>query len=268
MRPKMIAALLLLAPCFGFGAAIPILTVNSTTINYGTNQITIAGSCFLALNKAPTVLFKASTLSVKSYTNTQIVAALPANTPAGSYGMVVTNGLGEIFPFVTTYGAAGPQGPVGPAGPAGPQGPEGIMGNPGPQGPTGPAGPAGSVLSFVANKESGQVTLPYNTYVTLNTIVLPKAGTYLIGGQQEFWNFGNQSANVYCAVFGPASPAGGDVHIATSASLGADSYPIFPFNGYYVAQAAMTTLEIQCVQSAQSADLLEIGSTLTAVQVQ
>lgn len=267
MRNMMLSALLLLTPCLGFCGVIPILTVSSATIDYGTSQVTFSGSGFEPLKKAPTVLFNGAPLTIDSFSNTQIVATLPANTTAGTYAMIVANSIGEFNGFDLAYGTTGPQGLVGPQGPPGPQGPEGLMGNPGPQGPTGPAGPAASVLSFVANKESGQVTIPYNTYVTLNTIVLPKAGTYLIAGQQEFWNTGDQSAQVYCAVFGPASPAGGDVHIV-SASLGADSYPIFPFNGYYVAQAAMTTLEVQCVQSAQSVDLLEIGSTLTAVQVQ
>ncbi len=114
MRRILFTALLALLPSAVFGAAVPILTVNSTTINYAANQITIAGTGFVALNKAPSVLFKTSSLTVNSYTNTQIVATLPANTPAGSYGMVVTNALGEIFPFVTTYGTAGPQGPLVP----------------------------------------------------------------------------------------------------------------------------------------------------------
>lgn len=152
MRKILLSTLLAFLPSAAFGAATPILTVNSTTINYTTNQITIAGSGFVASNKAPTVVFKTSTLSLKSYTNTQIVATLPANTPAGSYGMVVTNGIGEIFPFVTTYGTAGPQGPVGPVGATGSTGPQGATGPAGPAGPTGPTGPTGGggVLSYAS----------------------------------------------------------------------------------------------------------------------
>ena len=38
MRNILLAGLLLLTPCLGFCGAIPILTVSSATINYGTGQ--------------------------------------------------------------------------------------------------------------------------------------------------------------------------------------------------------------------------------------
>ena len=52
MRTILLAMLALL-PTAAFGGIIPILTVNNTTINYGTNQITINGSSFLVLQKKP-----------------------------------------------------------------------------------------------------------------------------------------------------------------------------------------------------------------------
>ena len=40
---RIFLAMLALLPTAAFGGIIPILTVSSTTINYGTNQVTING---------------------------------------------------------------------------------------------------------------------------------------------------------------------------------------------------------------------------------
>jgi hypothetical protein len=48
--------------------------------------------------------------------------------------------IGELFPFVITYGAVGRQGPVGPAGP------QGVTGS---QGVPGPAGPRKRAIHFL-----------------------------------------------------------------------------------------------------------------------
>ena len=113
MRNRIIVTLLLLVPCLGFAAAIPILTVNNATINYGVNQVTFSGSGFEPAKKAPTVLFNGAPLTVNSYTNTQIVATLPAHTTAGTYAIIIANSGGQFSSFDLTYGAAGPQGPQG-----------------------------------------------------------------------------------------------------------------------------------------------------------
>ncbi len=189
MRRIMPAILLLLAPCLGFGAALPILTVNSAAINYGNNQVTINGASFEPLKKTPTVLFNGTPLTINSYTNTQIVATLPAGTAAGTFAVIVANSIGEFNDFDLSYGAVGPQGPAGPPGVNGAQGPQGLMGNPGTQGPAGPAGPPGGALSVSLNTQPNNVTLPVNAdSATINAVVLPNAGTYLIGGQQGFIN--------------------------------------------------------------------------------
>ena len=91
MRKIMLATFLLLTPCLGFGAVIPILTVNSATINYGANQVTFNGGGFEPLKKAPTVLFNGAPLTVNTFTNTQVVATLPAGTTAGTYATIVAN---------------------------------------------------------------------------------------------------------------------------------------------------------------------------------
>jgi hypothetical protein len=149
-----IVSTVMLASLFA-AAATPV--VNNSTINYGVspNQITIAGSGFSPQGKTPTVLFNNLTLPLVSFTDTQIIATLPAGTQAASYRLRTTNSQGNFYEFDVTYGAVGPQGPMGPqgaTGPAGPQGPQGptgatgaagLQGPPGPTGPTGPTGPQG-----------------------------------------------------------------------------------------------------------------------------
>lgn len=82
---RIFLAMLALLPTAAFGGIIPILTVSNTTINYGTNQLTIDGSSFLVLQKKPTVVFNTAHLAIASYTNTQIVATLPAARRDGDF---------------------------------------------------------------------------------------------------------------------------------------------------------------------------------------
>jgi hypothetical protein len=280
MRRILLATLLSLAPCFAFGAVIPILTVSNATINYSANQVTINGTSFEILKKSPTVLFSGAPLTIASFTNTQIVANLPANTAAGTYVMIVANSLGEFNEVDLTYGAAGPQGPIGPPGANGAQGapgPEGIMGNPGPQGaagPAGPAGPAGGVLSFAKNIVPTTITLPTNgDTVVLNTITLPNLGTYVIGGEQTFYNADSgHSGQVSCYLWGPDGQ-GGSQTLLTVPGVGIDVVAslsgVVPLNGYYVAQTAPAVLQLECQNfGGGSTNLQAYGGTLTAIQVQ
>lgn len=130
------------------------------------NQIVISGSAFGTV--PPTVTLDSVPLSIATYTDTRVVALIPATVAAGTYRLSLTNnslyGLtnvrtGTIDVTLGAEGPAGPQGPVGPqgpagpagpagsqgpAGPAGPAGPQGVTGSPGPAGPVGPAGAAGA----------------------------------------------------------------------------------------------------------------------------
>jgi Collagen triple helix repeat (20 copies) len=100
--------------------------------------------------------------------------------------------LGELFPFVVTYGATGPEGP--PGGPGangaqGPQGPMGLMGSPGPAGPTGPQGPAGATMAYSDFGELSDFSSqdPVSEGGDLMAYVtLTKPGTYFISGVQVF----------------------------------------------------------------------------------
>jgi len=133
--------------------------VTNTSVNSGVTQLTINGTGFAPTNSAPTVVLGTSTLSVVSFSDTQIVATLPTNEPSGSYELSVTDAGGgaKTTTFGVTIGAVGPTGPQGPQGIQGPQGPAGstgATGSQGPSGPTGPQGPAGQ-NSFAGNWQSG-----------------------------------------------------------------------------------------------------------------
>src|SRR5215467_12982902 len=125
-------------------AATPV--VNNSFINYGVNpnQITINGSGFSPQGKAPAVNFNNVNLTVLSFSDTQLIAALPGGTQAASYRLRITNSQGNFYEFDVTYGAVGPQGPMGLIGPTGARGPAGPQGPAGATGATGPQGPVGA----------------------------------------------------------------------------------------------------------------------------
>jgi hypothetical protein len=135
MRKAAFAALVLLAPLFASATTTPNTpVVNSVTVDYSLNVVTVKGSGFLPATTAPTVSFNTTKLMLVSDANTKIVAYLPGGIAAGTFNLTVTNSVNNAFTFDVTYGAVGPQGPAGP---------EGVNGAPGPVGPAGPAGPTG-----------------------------------------------------------------------------------------------------------------------------
>jgi hypothetical protein len=134
------------------------------------------------------------------------------------------------------------------------------------------------VLSFSANFQTDNLTLPGNAgRATINAIILPNVGTYVIGGQQEFFNndpkvqaylsctlVSNWAVETPLANGAPQSSA--TVPPASSATL--------PLNGYYVADQAPTTLYLECAYGGTdygmvfSSDLEAAqGGSLTAIQV-
>jgi hypothetical protein len=205
--------------------------IPSSTINYSTNQITLNGSGFSPTGKTPAVYLGSTKISVVTFSNTQIVAGLPALSP-GTYSLEVISAPLQFFLMDFTYGAAGPQGLIGPAGPAGAQGPpgpqgatgatgatgpQGLPGLPGsigatgpqgPQGPAGPPGPSGSsgsgsgVLSYAFNTAAAGVNTelsldvngqPIPTGVLL--VTLQNAGTYLLWAQVQASEVANVEIN-------------------------------------------------------------------------
>lgn len=134
----------------------------SAQANFTNNTLTIIGKNFGT--KTPKVYLDATSLTVSSSTNTEIIAfLLPAVQTPGSYRLVVADPERGWQPawgcdgnnrekyrlavFYVTLGAVGPQGPQGiqgPQGPQGTQGPQGPQGAQGPQGTQGPQGPSGT----------------------------------------------------------------------------------------------------------------------------
>ncbi|HEX5235973.1 MAG TPA: IPT/TIG domain-containing protein [Silvibacterium sp.] len=177
---KLIFPILLLTPLLAVAAStVPV--VNSGTIDYLSNEVTLNGSGFVPGKSAPTVLFNNVKLTLLSDSNTQIVASLPAALQAGTFNLTVTNSSGGSSVFDLTYGAVGPQGAAGAAGPTGAQGPIGPAGLTGPQGPRGltgapgapgPAGANGIGFTFLNAFD------PFATYA-VNDVVTYQGSSYL-----------------------------------------------------------------------------------------
>jgi hypothetical protein len=181
MRRIVTAVLLLFVPLVAF-AAVPV--VNSGTINYQTNQITLTGTGFEPAKTKPTVQFNGTTLAVVSFSNTQVVATLPAAVTPGTFNLTVTNSQGNGVDFNMTYGPTGPQGPAGPAGAAGaqgPAGPAGATGATGAQGPRGLTGAPGAPGPAGANGTSFIFLDTYNPYATYaaNNVVTYNGSSYI-----------------------------------------------------------------------------------------
>jgi hypothetical protein len=280
MKLRGIAILVLAASTpFLFGAVVSVPVVNSGAINYATNRVTLNGSGFEPANAAPVVRLNGGALTVDSFSIAQIVATLPANTAAGSYSLTVTNSQGAATVFGLTYGAEGPQGPAGPAGAKGPQGATGqagLTGATGPQGPKGSAGVPGGVLFFTGNSNPNSLKLPLNNdFGTVNAIFLPNAGTYVIGGQEAFYNYDPKvPAYIGCALVTtfPSFSQLADGAPQSTVTVPPAGTATIPLNGYYIADQPDTTLMVECSYGSADnvfASDVETGTwgTLTAIQV-
>ena len=87
------------------------------------------------------ILLGHTPLTVDTWSQSAIVAYLPAGVTYGTH--VVTVFTGKYLPFTVMSVTIGGQGEQGPQGPQGLPGLDGLPGPPGPTGATGPAGPAG-----------------------------------------------------------------------------------------------------------------------------
>jgi len=249
--------------------------VNNGTINYAKNQVTLNGSGFEPAKAAPVVRLNGAALVLDSFTNAEIVATLPAKTPAGTYTLTVVNSEGGSTVFDLTYGAEGPQGPMGPQGaagakgPAGLQGAQGAQGPAGVQGPTGPTGPEGppGVLSSSANGVLSSV-VPVGAWGRFSVAVLKNPGTYILTGQLVVVNELEKPAVVVCKVLdaqgmtqqtGPNSPG----------QLGPNGYAALTVNGIWVATQANTSIWLECEADLGSTDVQTDGEgSFSAIQVQ
>src|ERR1700733_3102159 len=92
MRKTMSLVLVLLTPLFVSATtttSVPV--VNSVTVSYSSNEVTVNGSGFLPTNAAPAVLFNNTSLALVSATDATIVAYLPSGVTAGTFNLTVTN---------------------------------------------------------------------------------------------------------------------------------------------------------------------------------
>ncbi|MGA9585283.1 MAG: IPT/TIG domain-containing protein [Terracidiphilus sp.] len=180
MRRMIVIAFLLFAPLLAVSvSAAP--TVQSGTINYVTNQVTLTGTNFVPGKPKPTILFNGAALAVVSATNTQVIATLPTGLTPGTFNLTLTNSAGNSVEFDMTYGAIGPQGPAGPAGPAGAQGLVGPIGPAGPAGPRGLTGAPGAPGPDGANGVGFSFLNAFDPYATyaLNNVVTYNGSSYI-----------------------------------------------------------------------------------------
>jgi hypothetical protein len=139
--------------------------IESVYVDFDNEVILIHGNHFKQ-GHSPTVILGSTELTVKSYTQNEIVAELPelsADFSDGDYRLIVSIGHGDNCKdeyCLTVGGAVGPEGPTGPQGPKGDKGDKGDTGLQGPQGEkgeTGPQGPAGppSIIRWATVTKDG-----------------------------------------------------------------------------------------------------------------
>ncbi len=122
------------------------LVVKTVYVDFEERELEIHGEHF-GNGLPPMVGLGHIELLVDTYTDTKIIARLPAGDLTGDYLLTVMTGpIPRMHDaYALTLGAVGPEGPRGPDGPAGPIGPEGPAGPQGPQGVAGPQGIPGAV---------------------------------------------------------------------------------------------------------------------------
>src|SRR5262249_35370091 len=122
-----------------FSQTTPLIVAAEANFKVSPPQIIITGTNFGAVS--PTVTFSGTTLAIQTFSQTSVLATLPAGIMPGAYLLTLRNNELASKPvtlFDVTVGAAGPAGPTGAVGPLGPAGPSGSQGPAGPQGTPGP----------------------------------------------------------------------------------------------------------------------------------
>lgn len=170
-----------------------VTTILSAQADFTRNILTITGQDFGT--GLPTVYLNATSLTIASNSDTQIVADLPATIGPGSYHLVVIEG-GQGWDssqqwndqdqnsfrsavLDVTLGVTGPQGPQGPQGIQGPSGPTGATGSTGATGPQGPAGDSAPPTAYGATFAGGVDRGSGNTATDIADLTLP-SGTYIL----------------------------------------------------------------------------------------
>jgi hypothetical protein len=128
---------------------------------------------------------------------------------------------------------------------------------------------ASAQMAFVANTNTKLITLPADGVATLNTITLPKAGTYVITGQQTFSSIPTATYVTPLTCF-TANQAGSNIPLTngpfsftTIAPPG--GYATLPLNGYLTVTEP-TTIWVECIYWGTEV-LDSINGSIAATQV-
>lgn len=195
------------------------VTIESASIDYSTNEITLRGTGFDPAGRAPAVSFNETKLTLVSFAATTLIAKLPAGTSAATYELVVTNSLGVSALFDVTYGAAGPQGPAGSPGVQGPVGTQGAVGPPGAAGPAGPAGVVGATGAAGSQGVAGPVGPAGAIGATGNTGAAGTVGATGLPGAQGI--AGPPGPTGFTGATGGVGPAGPQGTVGLTGATGA-----------------------------------------------
>jgi hypothetical protein len=135
----------LILGCFSLQAMAATPVLYGGIADLSNNVVTIYGTNLSTGNhpSTPVVWLNDETLAVRSFTESNIVATLPANLPAGTFALEVDIAK-KSYTLDMTFGVQGPGGITGPQGPQGATGQQGAQGATGPQGPAGPTGATGA----------------------------------------------------------------------------------------------------------------------------
>jgi hypothetical protein len=123
--------------------------------------------------------------------------------------------------------------------------------------------------AFAASTNTKNLTLPEGSTATLNTIVLPKAGTYVITGQQSFLAHPTATGetSVFCYTAdqaGSSTPLTNGPYSWTTIAP-PSGYATLPLNGY-VYVAAPTQIWVECIYYGTEA-LNTFNGSIVATQV-
>ena len=129
-----------------------------------------------------------------------------------------------------------------------------------------------SAQLLYANTTPIDRVLPYEAIGTINAVIVPSAGTYVLSGQQSFIVEGTQQTTVSCWLStAPGSRNGslpnGPVVEATVQSGG--SYVTLPLNGYFFASGpAEIFVECEYVAPSAATIVMSLTGNLMAVTMQ
>jgi len=157
--------------------------IASARVDDAARQLIVDGSGFGPT--MGTVYVAPNLLTVLTWSDTEIVAALPQLSPApGSYLLAVTTSSPHVLSAtfsvswgVPDLGRRGATGPTGPTGVTGATGPTGVMGLTGAAGATGPSGPMGPGVSTVSGLVLSDGTIQVGGHFTVQHT---GTGSYLI----------------------------------------------------------------------------------------